>query len=48
MLEEWNFQAAIFPAFTDRSMSRIESEGARTSRISVFIVPPRNVLFEIG
>src|SRR5471032_1811456 len=36
------------PVFQIRTKSAIESEGVRTSRITDFMVPPRNIMWEVG
>jgi len=36
------------PVFQTRTKAVIESAGVRTSRMTVFTIPPRNVTLEIG
>jgi len=38
---------SALPVFQARAKSAIESPGVRTSRIKVFIVPPRDVILEV-
>ena len=39
---------SAFPVFQARTKSSIDSLGSRTSRVTVFTVPPRNVAFKVG
>lgn len=36
------------PVFQTRAKSAMESAGVRTSRITVFMVPPRNIILEVS